>query len=489
MADSVAHGKTVLAAILKGKGSIRALDYAARYLTPDHFEDRTQKALFILAQRYADQTRGVLPRHALEDVLRSYPPGTAQLYTEYFDHVAARSVTASDFKHSVTMMRELKQETGTVEALAQAMVILREGATVGREEVRGHAAARSYAVSAFSDLEREAVAGEAPEGDIRLETATLHESYAKARERRMAGQAAGIGTGIEKLDEALSGGLANGEFALVAGFSSAGKSQWVAHQAWHASIMQGKNVVLFSSETTRANMQVRIIGRHSRLAKFGLPNGLNTRDLRAGTLDNEQYKAFRAVLEDYKSSAYAGRCYIVQLPRGATMSMLEARLAAISRQFKPDLVEIDYLALMRPEQNFTSKAQERRDSLTLLLQDAKQLSVTYDDGRGVPVLSPWQVSRAGRREVAERGYYTMSDLAETAEAERSPDVIISLLDPEQDDTRGRRVPLRLDVMKNREAERYVRIELTADFANSYFEVSGGPADDSALNPLMEDEDD
>jgi replicative DNA helicase len=299
----------------------------------------------------------------------------------------------------------------------------------------------------------------------------------------VSGQAAGIGTGIERLDEALSGGMANGEFVMVAGFSSAGKSQWCAHQAWHASIMQGKNVVLFSSETTRANMQVRIIGRHSRLPKFGMPSGLNTRDLRAGTLDGEQYKAFQAVLADYESSAYSGRCYIVQMPRGATMGAVESRLAAISRQFMPDLVIIDYLALLRPERH----GRERRDDLTLLLQDAKQLAVSFADGRGVPLVTPWQVSREGRKEVHNRGYYTFTDLAETAEAERSPDIIFSLLDPEQDSSRGRKVPLRLDVMKNRENERFVRMDLLADFANSYFAPADSADGESLLSPLMEEE--
>lgn len=484
--DTAAHGKTVLAAVFRGKGSIQALDYASRYLTPEHFEDRTQRALFVLAQRYADQTRGVLPKQALEDLLRSYPPGTALLYNEYYDHVVARSPSLSDFRHSVAMLRELKQEEATGQALAQASTILGEGAEDDRgNTLRGHAAARAHVIDAFAAIERDAAAGDAPEGDIRAETGRLHEAYAAARERKLAGHASGVGTGIEKLDDVLSGGVAPGEFVLVAGFSSAGKSQWLAQQAWHASIMQGKNVVLFSSETTRANMQVRIVGRHSRLEKFGLPSGLNTRDIRAGTLDAAQYQAFRAVLADYGSSAYAGRCYIVQLPRGATMSMLEARLAAISRQFIPDIVMIDYLALLRAE--LAGRRQERRDDLTLLLQDAKQLSVTFRDGQGVPVLSPWQVSRAGRKDVMQRGYYTMSDLAETAEAERSPDVIISLLDPEQDDSRGRKVPLKVDVMKNREAERFVRFDLLADFANSYFAPAGGAADDALLAPLMEDE--
>lgn len=479
--DAIGHGKVVLAAVFAGK-SIKALDYASRYLSSHHFEDRTQKRLFNLAQNYADQVRGVMPRHVLSDALRGYEPGTVLLHTEYYDMLAAMRPTVADFKHSVKQLRELRQEKLTGEALSQSMVILREGATQGGRELRGHADARRHAATAFAEVEREAAHGESPEGDIRSQGAQVHAAYAKARERRLSGQSAGIGTGIPRLDESLSGGLANGEFTLVAGFSSAGKSQWCAHQVWHACVRQGRDVVLFTSETTKANYQVRILGRHSREPKFGLQAGLNTRDIRSGTLTGEEYHAFRAVLADFESGQY-GRCYVVQMPKGATLSTVEGRLAAISRQFMPDLVLIDYLALLRPER----AGRERRDDLALLLQDAKVLATSFADGRGVPLISPWQVNREGRREVRTRGYYTMSDLAETAEAERSPDIIISLLDPETDDTHGRKVPLKLDVMKNREAERFMRFEMLADFANSYFATSEGADGARLLAPLMEDE--
>jgi replicative DNA helicase len=464
---------------------VRLLDYASRFLTTDHFEDRTQKVLFHLAREYADQTRGLLPRHALEDVLRSKPAGTALQYAEYYDMLAALRPSASDFRHSVAQVRELRQDRLTGEALLQSMEILRNGATEAGKEVRGHVDARRHAMAAFALIEREASASSSPEGDIRRETARMHEEYARTRERRLSGGTPGIATGISRLDEALSGGLGNGEFALIAGFSSCGKSQWCAHQAWHASVMQGRNVVLFSSETTRANMQVRILGRHSRMEQFGLQAGLNTSHIRAGTLTGEEYQAFRAVLADFGSGQY-GKCYIVQLPKGSTMSVVESRLAAISRQFTPDIAIIDYLALLRPEQR--SRDRERRDELAVLLQDAKQLAVTFAEGRGLPVMSPWQISRSGRKDVVSRGYYTMSDLAETAEAERTPDVIISLLDPEHDDTRGRKVPLKLDVMKNRENERFVHMDLLADFANSHFVLADSAEGGSLLGSLMEGED-
>jgi len=480
--DATEHGKVVLGTIF-GQGDVRLLDYAGRHLTMDHFEDRTQRSLFDLAQKYADQTRGMLPRQALTDLLRNFPAGTSLKYTEYFDLLVALKPSASDFKHSVLQLRELRQEKATGEALLQAMEILRNGAMDGAKELRGHTDARRYALSAFAVIEREAAATTSPEGDIRREVRQVHDQFAKARERRLSGATSGIATGIPRLDEALSGGVGNGEFVLIAGFSSAGKSQWCAHQAWHASVMQGRNVVLFATETTRANMGVRILGRHSRLEKFGLRAGLNTKDIRAGTLSGEEYQAFRAVLGDFGSGDY-GRCYIVQLPKGSTMGTVEARMAAISRQFTPDLVIMDYLALLRPER----ASQKRQDDLAMLLQDAKQFAVTFADGRGIPFISPWQVSREGRKEVRTRGYYTMSDLAETAEAERSPDIIVTLLEPETDDTRGRKVPLRLDVLKNRENERFVRMDLLADFANSHFVLADSAGGESLLGSLMDGED-
>ncbi len=475
--DAGEHGKVVLAAVFS-TGGVKALDYASRHLTADHFEDRVQAALFVLAQRYADQTRGTLPRHALEDLLRARAPGTALLYLEYYDLLSAMRPSVPDLRHSVGMLRELSAEKATGEAIAQGMEILRQGAKDERgNDLRGHADARAHVLGAFADIEREAAASQSPEGDTRREMAKVHEAYAKAAELHAGGRSTGVTTGLTRLDQALSGGLAPGELALVIGFTSSGKSQLLSHWAWHAAVERGKNVVLFASETTRANMLIRILGRHSRLPKFGLRNGLNTRDIRAGTLSSEDYQAFRAVMADYQKAE--GQPYIVQVPRGFTVSWLEARLNAISRQFSPDLCLIDYLGLARPERT----RKDRREELGLILQDAKQWAVTFGDGRGIPVVSPWQISREGRKAVRDRGGYTLSDLSETAEAANTPDVIFSLLEPEADDSRGRRVPLKLDVLKNRENERYVRLDLVADFASSYF-AAREQAD--ALSGFMDD---
>lgn len=457
-------------------------------LSPDHFQDPVQRTLVLLCQRYADQTRGVLPRAALEDLLRDRPPGTALMYLSYYDLAVAACPSASGFRHSVLQLRELAAIDATGKALAQGMEILRAGARDDEtgEELKGHADARQHVLAAFADVERETVAGSAPEGNIRTrqEMHQVHEAYAKAKERRSKGITPGIGIGLPQVDEVLGGGLNPGELALIAGYTSSGKSQLCAQIAWYASVMQGRNVVFFTAETSRDQTKVKLVARHSRHPKFGLKHGLNSRDIRGGTLDADEYKAFQAVMSDFAGGDY-GMLEIAQLRRRSTVAMLESRLSSFSRQFRPDLVIIDYLALLRPDR----VRRDRREELGLILIDAAELAVTFDDGRGVPVISPWQMSREGKKAARERGGYNLNDLSETAEASNTPHVVISLLEPDADDTHGRKVPEQLDVLKNRENERYVRLNLVADFATSRFAVLDRAADESVLDTMLADEDD
>ena len=94
------------------------------------------------------------------------------------------------------------------------------------------------------------------------------------------------------------------------------------------------------------------------------------------------------------------------------MATLESRLARLARDWTADLVIIDYLALLRPE----NRHRDLRESLVEILQEAGQLATTYNGGLGVPVLVPWQIRRDARDEASKRGGYILPDLSETAEA-------------------------------------------------------------------------
>lgn len=489
--DAVDHGRVVLSCILRDeeyKGvrlGLKFLDKALQRVTEDHFTDPVQRVLFTLTSRYADQARGVITRSALEDFLRGREPGKALMYVTFYDAIVAETHSLHEFNHSLLQLAELDAERKTGEAIAQAMRILKQGSRgEGGEELRGAADARAHLISAFSVIERSAGVA-SPEGDSGRETADIHAAYASAAEHRAKGTMPGVSTGIAELDKRLGGGLYRGQLALVAAWTSVGKTALCVDFAYRAAVLQGKNFVYFTSETAREEVRLRLVTRHSVHPAFGISGGeqpgINSRDLRAGTLTEYGYGKFREVLADWGSNPAYGKRYIVQLPRASTLSTVEARLAAISRQFRPDLVIIDYLALLRPER----QRKDRREDLSGILIDAKDSARSFADGLGVPLISPWQVSRDGWKQAKENKQYTLAALAESAEASNSADIVLTLLDLDNDDdSRGRRVPLQLDVLKNRAGEHGRSLRLTADYATSCFTAEDRTAGERAVTSLL-----
>lgn len=472
--DAAEHGKIVLAAVLAGRRDL--LDHALRHLGPAHFTDPVQRNLFSMAERYLDQAGGVLTRSALTDGLRSQLPGTALMYGEYFDGVTALHPADEEFRWSCIQLRELASERLTGEALARGMEVLRHGAHEGKRELRGAADARGYVLATFAEIERELHQADAPEGDMRGEAMEMIAEYAERKADLARGGSSGVPTGIPALDRSLGGGLQHGELDIITGYTSAGKSCLCAYVA-HSAVLAGKNVIIFTSETLRNQVRIRIAARHTCLEQFGLAGGLNSRDIKAGALKPEHEHVLRAALSDFNTNTAYGHCYVAQVPRGATISTLESRLSRITRMWPADLVIIDYLALLSGD----GRRRELREDLSGIIKEAKQLAATHADGSGVPVISPWQINREGRKAAREQGGYTLAALAETAEASSTADVIVSVLEPDEDDSHGRRVPLQLDVLKNRDGERGVRLQLEADFATCTFTSRDGNSQEGLLD--------
>lgn len=475
--DAVDHGKQVLGLILprNGKdGRKDLLELALRQLSLEHFADPQQRTVFQLCERYLDQAGLVLTRGIIGDAFRGQQPGLALQYETYFDALATLPLEGT-FEYHCLQLRELAAERMTGEALAQSMEILHHGAMDGSERIQGHLAARQHALAAFGQIDRELNQQDAPEGDMRSEAEDIFAEYGRRAEHRRTGTGT-VATSFAALDHVLGGGLQPGEVCLVAADTNAGKTSLVSQWAWHAVTQQGKNVVIFTSETNRVQVRFKIIARHSRWAadqyqdKFPqLRRGLNTRDLRAGTLNDLELNFFRSVVHNFAGNPLHGRCYVAQVPRAATISTVEARLASISRMFPVDLVIIDSLYLLRGDR----KRQSKREELSDIVVEANQLATTFAHGHGVPLISPWQMNREGNKEARARGFYTTADLAETAEASNTADLILSLIvAPEVADWRA--APIRLGTVKVREGERLSEpLDLVVDYATSYFEPLGG----------------
>lgn len=461
MASASEHSEVVLASILKGRRDL--LERALQGLNPTHFPERVHAMLFTMLQRYSDATAGsVMPLKFLDDNLRGRAdPGQVQLYTETYRMLASKPTDDSEFAWSVQQLRDLTAEQRTGEAITEAMQILRQGKQFGQDVLRGHSDARMRILESFQEIDRDLTQQDAPEGDMRNEGPEMMSDYADRKFARERGLNQGITFGVTELDRKVNG-MQPGELILVAGYSSDGKTSFAVQAAWSAAVEQGRNVAFLTTETLRPQVRRKVLARHSKLPQFEIPDGLNTRDLKAGTLTPEQEGMLHTVVSDFTNNPAYGQVYIAQIPRAAGIASIEQRLNRIQRRFNIDLVVMDYLALLVSERRRNSM----REELSEVLKNAKLLSVGFDNGRGVPFISPWQVSRAARESAETLGQYTSAALSETAEATNSADIILSLLAPS--DNTERRTDITMQILKNRDGETANGITVEVDYATCHF---------------------
>lgn len=455
---SLEHSKVVLGAIIPNR--LDLLNKALTHLTDTHFPDTQYKTLFLLLERYAETTGSILTKAALEDILasRSVDAGRVALYTETYDALLKSTPDDADFKWSVEQLKELAAERKTSEAITSGMEILNRGAKGPKgEDLIGHKDARAHVLTKFADIDRELSMQESPEGDSRTEGDEIWAEY-------NASSKDGIKFGIPALDDKV-GGLQKGELDLIVGYSSSGKTTLATIQLpWSTAIEQGKNVLIFTSETLRPQVRRKLICRHSRLPMFNLPSGINSRNLKRGKgyLTPEEERGLAEVIDDYTKNPNYGKVVVVQVPRGATISTCEGKALRYQRDFPVDLIVVDYFALLKPDRRFTS----RREELAATIQEGKQWATTFNDGEGVPIVSPWQTSRDSWKEAQTVGYYNSSALAETAEATSTSDVVITLLEPKENE--NREANIKAQVVKNRDGEKSLGIDLVVDYATSYW---------------------
>ena len=119
---------------------------------------------------------------------------------------------------------------------------------------------------------------------------------------------------------------------------------------------------------------------------------------------------------------------------------------------------LDSIHLLKPKKNRQSEYSELGD----IIIDIKRIIVSHNNGCGVPLISPWHTNRASWDNAKQCGYYTKSALAKTGEAERSADVIVTIL--RQDSTPNE---LKGSVIKSRDGEELEELYLKYDFSQGY----------------------
>jgi len=180
-----------------------------------------------------------------------------------------------------------------------------------------------------------------------------------------------IPTPWEPVNVLLQGGLAAGDLGVIAGNPGGGKSWIMVAIAAHA-VKMGYNVLLYTLE-----LDEDYVGKRFDAYFTNIPV-------------NELNKTTKPIIKEAIKSL-PGNLEIKKL-RAARSTLNEVENYTeklINNGFKPDLIVIDYLDLLKVRNN-----KEKRNQLEDLYTEAREFGKEF----GVPIWSPSQVNRTGARD-------------------------------------------------------------------------------------------
>lgn len=276
-------------------------------------------------------------------------------------------------------------------------------------------------------------------GNFKDEAHLILTDYHKSKNNEEVGNP----TGFKAIDDATRG-IKKGELWFVSAFTGEGKSMFLTNLMWTNAVLFGRNVIYASGEMPRRQIRNWVLGRHSQHEKFsGIGTPLNISDIRDGKLSKaEERFFFDTVVPDLTSNPDYGQMEVFQIYPGMTATDLYRTLKYYRTKMDIDLVIIDMVQHLS-----TDSAQDKwQIELQETIKRLKQMSITFNDGEGLALVTGYQVSREAREKAEKMNEYPVSGLAYTAEAERSADVSIWIL--RKDEYKPRK-EVRIGMNKNR----------------------------------------
>lgn len=413
------------------------------------------RTIYEIASRYFGLTGEPIDYERWLDMLNGsdVEPSRRMVLDQEFARLWHLEVPEAHFRYALHAVKEKRRD----EHFAAGLIDALRAMTDGTGGVRGYEVARPILTEALAHVDQHFNA-DSPEGDIRLDSALVMEDY----QRRKANEGLTermVQTGIDDIDATLVG-LSPGENCLVAGYSGHGKTTLIQNVAWHAAVKQGKDVVVFTNENAYEAYRARIFNRHAHEIVEG---GISMTTIKAGELSEEQEAHWAATCNDFGTNPAYGTLYVVQMPMGGSMDWVLPQLDRFAEQLDPDLLVLDYIGRMGSITRRTSKREEINDNLIAW----KNALVGFDGGRGIPGITGYQIKREALLEAQIRGYYDLTCLAETSEAERNADVVLSILRMEDIERE-----VRLQVIKNRDGAPLEATPFPCDFATTWIGSAG-----------------
>lgn len=344
------------------------------------------------------------------------------------------------------VLREYRDDQGLEDferILTNANKIARTGMEFGKgkrkEKLQGLTDAISYFAQEARRLERRR------EG-IKLESQIISEEDSQEvrdkyyKVKNAPEEAFGIKTGIEAIDK--KGELKNSQLMLIAAYAKQGKTTFALNMAYRA-LIEGWNTMFVSLEQSLLEIRDKVYIMHTCNPKFKelyphlkhVVGKLDKNRFSDGKLTPEEEELFDLASKDLVKTdndiQEYGHFYDWQ-PKNVvtTLDDIELKMREVQSLFKSsnrdlDLVVIDHVTLLGI--NRTERTNDFRHDMNRILQMLKQVCLTFNGGRGIRILSPFQISRKCFEEAIKNGgKYDARAFSDYNEAERSADRAIAL---------------------------------------------------------------
>ena len=223
--------------------------------------------------------------------------------------------------------------------------------------------------------------------------------------------------GYSALNDKLS--VESGDFVVIGGRPSAGKTMLACSFAWHMAISCKKRVGIFSFETSDRKLYDRLICRVS---------GVDFDEIKHSRLSSESWESVGDI-----STFADSPLYVIQ---ASGMTVQDIKSISLSNKF--DVIFIDYMQKIKTPRrnNRAEEVSEVSDSLQAFAQGTKTTVVALS-----------QLSRAGKGEKDEPP--TLESLRESGQIEQDADIVMLLYSTDRDVPASDR---KLFIAKNKDGE-------------------------------------
>jgi len=246
----------------------------------------------------------------------------------------------------------------------------------------------------------------------------------------------------------------------------------------YRAIFAGFNTAVITLEQTFKEIRPQMYIKHTCNPLVGrkfpqyehLIGKVGVNDVLSGTLRDDEKDFYFAACDDLVTTEGYGKLDLWQPPQShVTVPDIEFKLTQIQQELKTtgrdlEFVVLDYASLLTVPAEERSK--DSNENLNIVMKQLKRLCLTFNNGMGIRMLSPWQASRKGFEEAKKNdGRYCATALSNAHEAERSSDVVVAIYIDEDWRKEGK---VKISCLKNRRNQWFDPFFAKINFKSLFF---------------------